>query len=188
MLSINAAIESARYGNVGKGFAVIAQEIRKLATQSQTGVKESFAGVEEMGAAIAETIKTHDAVRRALESIIEKSHQAARQAGAITALVHEEEEESRRMGESARKMIAETDVLERLSREERVMNEESERALSEIARDFGKIRESLETQGAMKDALFAAVDRMREIMKVNAENLDKLKTSIGRAQEAEDLR
>lgn len=188
VLSINAAIESARYGNVGKGFAVIAQEIRKLATQSQTGVKESFAGVEEMGAAIAETIKTHDAVRRALEAIIEKSHQAARQSAAITALVHEEEAESLRMGESARRMIGETDVLERLSREERVMNEESERALSEIARDFGKIRESLEAQGAMKDALFAAVDRMREIMKVNAENIDKLKTSIGRAQEAEELR
>jgi len=187
VLSINAAIESARYGSVGKGFAVIAQEIRKLANQSQASVQESFGGVEEMGRAIADTIKTHDAVREALESIIRKSHEAAKQSAAITALVHEQEEESRNMSESADRMILETDVLDQLSRNERALNEEVEKTLREISQNFSKIRGSLENQSAMKDTLFAAVERMRDIMRINSENIAKLKASIGRAQEAEEL-
>ena len=52
-------------GNAGKGFAVIAGEVRKFAGQSQENARLSAAGVTEMSHAIAETIKIHDEVRRA---------------------------------------------------------------------------------------------------------------------------
>ncbi len=60
MLSLNAAIESARAGESGKGFAVVAEEIRKLAAQS----KESINSISRI------TTELYEHSERSVEAVL----------------------------------------------------------------------------------------------------------------------
>ena len=53
LLGLNAAIESARAGELGKGFGVVAQEIRKLASSSSESVQKVDAVLKRIGESVA---------------------------------------------------------------------------------------------------------------------------------------
>lgn len=61
MLGLNAAIEAARAGDAGKGFGVVAEEIRKLSDQSKQTVVQIKQLLERVDVSIATTMKLSEA-------------------------------------------------------------------------------------------------------------------------------
>ena len=77
LLALNAAIEAARAGEAGRGFAVVADEVRKLAEKTMTATKEVG---EAVGAIQAGTQENIMGMEEASLSVV-KSTELAQQAG-----------------------------------------------------------------------------------------------------------
>jgi methyl-accepting chemotaxis protein len=68
LLALNAAIEAARAGEAGRGFAVVADEVRKLAEKTMTATKEVG---QAIGAIQDNTRKNVEGTEKAVEAVTE---------------------------------------------------------------------------------------------------------------------
>lgn len=66
LLSLNASIEAARAGEYGRGFSVVASEIRKLAEQSQAAVNDIMQTIKSIQEVTKTTVETAKKVEKEL--------------------------------------------------------------------------------------------------------------------------
>ncbi len=71
MLALNAAVEAVRAGDHGKGFGVVASEIRKLANQSKKSAERINALVVNIQNATNSTVMATDDGRKTVENVVE---------------------------------------------------------------------------------------------------------------------
>lgn len=93
LLALNAAIEAARAGEQGRGFAVVADEVRKLAEQSETAAREIAEIIKDIQAETIETVNAMDKSGREIAtgvSVVATSGEAFKEIYAAVKNVREE--------------------------------------------------------------------------------------------------
>lgn len=76
LLALNAAIEAARAGEHGRGFAVVADEVRQLAERTQSSLTTINATINVIVQAIIDTRTQIDENAQSINELVTRSHQA----------------------------------------------------------------------------------------------------------------
>jgi methyl-accepting chemotaxis protein len=162
LLALNAAIEAARAGEHGRGFAVVADEVRKLADGSARAADEVGATVRQIRAQIAAAGATMDqgqakvsgveqaskGVQLAFEDIlsaVDRVQQAAAEVAAAAAenrqAVANVEENVRRVGTTAESHAASAEQVSAAAQEQSAATEELSAASVELLNAAERLKE-----------------------------------------------
>ncbi|MBQ3060297.1 MAG: HAMP domain-containing protein [Desulfovibrio sp.] len=147
LLALNAAIEAARAGEAGRGFAVVADEVRKLAEKTMNATAEVGQAIQGIQQGTAKNMANAEA---SLTSVNEVTELAARSGEALNEIVH--------LVDQAADQVR---AIATASEEQSATSEEINRAID----DINQI--STETAAAMQLASQAVSDLSQQAQVLN---------------------
>ena len=167
LLALNAAIEAARAGEHGKGFAVVADEVRKLAEKSTSATKEIAGLIENIQHTVSEAVQAMaegtaevevgvnqaDEAGQALQGILEAVEAVAQQVGGIsTATQH--------MSTSSRELLSAMDAVAAVVKENTAATEEMAAGSSEVSQAIDDITSVSKRNSSAVEEVSASTEQM----------------------------
>ncbi|MBS3186763.1 methyl-accepting chemotaxis protein [Pseudomonas sp. PCH44] len=89
LLALNAAIEAARAGEAGRGFAVVADEVRNLAHRTQESAQQVQTMIEELQVGARESVDTMSQSQRHSQDSMQIANQAGERLDSVTVRIGE---------------------------------------------------------------------------------------------------
>ncbi|MBS3936487.1 MAG: PAS domain-containing protein [Sulfuritalea sp.] len=148
LLALNAAIEAARAGEQGRGFAVVADEVRKLAERTSASTKDISATVAE--------------IRSVTDSAVASMERAVKEVDQGNAMIEESGAGLSRVTAVSREVAAMARHIAEAAREQVIAGEQVSNNIERIATLIdGNVAASSETETAV-DELLATAEELRK--------------------------
>ena len=157
LLALNAAIEAARAGEAGRGFAVVADEVRKLAEKTMTSTKHVATAVHDIQNGAARNSRSVDKAGSAIHEAVERSRMSRRTLDSIVELAGRASDQVRTIAAASEEQSATSETITRSFEDIRAVSEKTavtmqncSEALDNLGRQSRKLRQLIEELKAHK--------------------------------------
>jgi methyl-accepting chemotaxis protein len=151
LLALNAAILAAQAGEYGKGFSVVAAEIRELSERTATSTRDIANLIRSVQQEVENALKATSAGSSLVENGVALSHEAGKALNNIL--------------ESAAKSSSMGKEIAAATREQAIGSETVTRAVDRLQSMVGQINSATGQQAQGSDHILRAIDSMREVTK-----------------------
>jgi methyl-accepting chemotaxis protein len=146
LLALNAAIEAARAGEAGRGFAVVADEVRKLAEKTMAATREVGSAIQAIQDGAQGNVRATETAVESVNRSTELAEQSGKALEEIVAMVEQTADQVRSIATASEEQSATseeintaTEEINRISAETSDTMQQSTRAIQELAELAGNL-------------------------------------------------
>jgi methyl-accepting chemotaxis protein len=160
LLALNAAIEAARAGEHGKGFAVVADEVRKLAERSAQATREIGSLIGSVRSDVEAAVKAMDASHTEVSEGAARSEEAGSALRRILQSVQSLAEDVQKVTQTAQQMSSSIQSVRESVGEVLASADENSRAVERMAAGAEQVSTAISTVASISQETAAGAEEM----------------------------